>query len=33
MMKFKKWLSKKEEKAFDNGVKFASEKIFKQIKL
>ena len=24
----KKWLSNKEEKAFENGVKFASEKIF-----
>ena len=24
----KKWLSDKEEKAFENGVKFASEKIF-----
>ena len=24
----KKWLSNKEEKAFDNGVKFASKKIF-----
>ena len=24
----KRWLSNKEEKAFDNGVKFASEKIF-----
>ena len=24
----KKWLSNKEGKAFDNGVKFASEKIF-----
>lgn len=25
----KKWLSNKEKKAFENGVKFASEKIFK----
>lgn len=24
----KKWLSNKEEKAFENGIKFASEKIF-----
>lgn len=24
----KRWLSNKEEKAFNNGVKFASEKIF-----
>ena len=24
----KRWLSNKEEKAFENGVKFASEKIF-----
>ena len=24
----KRWLSDKEEKAFENGVKFASEKIF-----
>ena len=24
----KKWISNKEEKAFENGIKFASEKIF-----
>lgn len=24
----KKWLSNKEEKAFENGIKYASEKIF-----